>query len=119
MTEPGATALILAVIGLLMGLSVVLSRLAGRISVPIVLLFLALGMLAGSEGVGGIRFEDYPLAFRLGTTSLVLILFDGGLNTHLSAVRQAIAPATVLATFGVLATCGTVGVGAYLLGFEW
>ncbi|HZB27075.1 MAG TPA: cation:proton antiporter, partial [Gemmatimonadales bacterium] len=87
--EPHATAILLAVGGLLLGVSVVLSRASQRTGVPIALLFLLVGMLAGSEGLGGIDFEDYEFAFRIGVLALALILFDGGLNTPLVAVRRA------------------------------
>ena len=117
MHEPATTALSLAVLGLLMALSVVLSRLAGRASVPVAFLFLAIGVLAGQ--VGHIGFQNYETAFRLGTVGLVLILFDGGLNTSLHAVKRAIAPATALATFGVLITAGVVAFFAHLLQLPW
>ena len=65
-SEPFATALLLAIAGLLLGASVLFSRASNRIGVPIVLLFLCIGMLAGSEGLGGIDFDDYGFAFRLG-----------------------------------------------------
>ncbi|MEP6474857.1 MAG: potassium/proton antiporter [Gemmatimonadota bacterium] len=117
--EPSATALLLTVFGVLLALSVVFSRGLGRVTIPTGLIFLAIGMLAGSEGIGGIRFDDFHVAFRLGTVALVLILFDGGLNTPMSAVKAAARPAAVLATFGVVATAGLVATAAHLLGFEW
>src|SRR3954469_283175 len=104
---------------MLMLSSVLLSRVAGRLSVPLALLFLAVGMLAGSQGLGHIAFDDYGLAFRLGTITLVLILFDGGLNTSYAAVRRAIGPAIALATVGVVVTMIIVAGAARLLGFEW
>ena len=88
-SEPESTALLLTTCGVLLGVSVVFSRASQRTGVPIALLFLLVGMLAGSEGLGGIAFEDYHFAFRLGTIALALILFDGGLNTPLGAVRKA------------------------------
>ena len=103
-SEPFATALLLAIAGLLMGASVLFSRASNRIGVPIVLLFLCIGMLAGSEGLGRIDFEDYGFAFRLGSLALALILFDGGLNTPLAALRRTWAPAGMLATVGVALT---------------
>lgn len=118
-TEPIQTALLLATIGILLGASVLFSRVTDRAGIPVTLLFLAIGMLAGSEGIGGIDFEDYRLTYRLGTAALVLILFDGGLNTPLAATRTVIGPAAVLATFGVVGTALLVAVGAYLLGFAW
>ncbi|MGZ3405080.1 MAG: cation:proton antiporter domain-containing protein, partial [Polyangia bacterium] len=114
-----STAIVLALLGLLMGLSVVASRVAGRASVPVALLFLVIGMLAGSEGLGRIAFENYSLAFRLGTVTLVLILFDGGLSASLSTVRRVLAPAVMLATVGTVATAALVALAARLLGFSW
>src|SRR6266542_3434223 len=119
MTEPSHIALGRAVLGVLMGASVLLSRVAGRMIVPVALPFLVVGMLAGSEGVGRISFEDYSLSFRLGTVTLVLILFDGGLNAHWGAVRKVIGPATVLATVGVVITTALVALGARFVGFGW
>jgi cell volume regulation protein A len=118
-TEPLATALFLATFGVLLALSVVFSRAAERFAVPLALAFLIIGMLAGSEGIGGIAFEDYGVAFRLGTVALVLILFDGGLHTPADAVRETAKPAGVLATIGVFATAGLVAGAAHALGFAW
>jgi cell volume regulation protein A len=118
-SEPTVIAVGVAVLGLLMAASVLLSRVAGRISVPVALLFLVLGMLAGRDGLGHIAFADYRLAFRLGTVTLVLILFDGGLNSSWATVRKAAAPATLLASFGVMATAALLALGARLAGFSW
>ena len=117
--EPEATALLLTTCGLLLGVSVLFSRASQRTGVPIALLFLVVGMLAGSEGLGHIAFDDYRFAFRLGTLALALILFDGGLNTPLSAVRRVAAPAGVLATVGVVGTAALVAAGAHALGLGW
>ena len=117
--EPEATALLLATCGLLLGVSVVFSRASQRTGVPIALLFIVVGMLAGSEGLGRIAFDDYQFAFRLGVVALALILFDGGLNTPLGAVRKAAAPAGILATAGVAGTAVLVASGAHLLGLDW
>src|SRR5829696_8294563 len=118
-SEPAATALLLAIFGLLLAVSILFSRAAERVAVPVTLLFLGIGMLAGSEGIGGIAFEDYRVAFRLGAIAHVLILFDGGLNPPLAAVRQALRPAALRATVGVIGTAGLVGAAAYALGFAW
>jgi cell volume regulation protein A len=75
-------------------------------------LFLLLGMLAGSEGIGGLEFENYPLAHAIGTLSLAMILFDGGLSTSLSAIRIAWKPSVLLATWGVLVTAVITGLAA-------
>src|SRR5918993_2159257 len=117
--EPEATALLLLTCGLLLAISVLFSRASQRFGVPIALLFLGVGMLAGSEGLGGIAFDDYNLAFRLGYLALGIILFDGGLNTPLGAVRRAAGPAGVLATIGVAGTASLIAVGAHYLGLGW
>jgi len=78
--------------------------------------FLGLGIAAGSEGIGGVPFDDYPLAFRLGSIALVLILFDGGLNTAPAVVRRAALPALLLATLGVALTAAIVAVVGLALG---
>ncbi len=115
--ETFATALLLTTFGLLLALSVFFSRAIERFGVPVALIFLFVGVLAGSEGIGGIAFDDYDFTFRLGTTALALILFDGGLNTPRSAVRFAAGPAFVLATVGVVGTAAVVALAAYLMGF--
>lgn len=118
-SEPHATEVALLAAGSLLVLSVVASRFARRAGIPVVLLFLALGMLAGAEGLGGIRFDDYALSFRVGTLALVLILFDGGLRTPPEVLRRALGPAAVLATAGVALTAAIVALGARTLGFPW
>jgi cell volume regulation protein A len=117
--EPTATAFLLTTLGVLLVVSTLLSRASQSVGLPVALLFLLIGILAGSEGIGGIDYENYPFAFRLGTVALALILFDGGLNTPMSAVRRYIAPAGVLATVGVFGTAMLVGAAAHLLGFPW
>jgi cell volume regulation protein A len=117
--EPAGIALLLTVCGVLLVVSVLSSRASQRIGVPIALFFLLLGMLAGSEGIGGIPFADFEFAFRMGSLALALILFDGGLNTPMEAVRRVWAPAGVLASLGVLLIAGLVAVPARLWGLEW
>ena len=117
--EPEATALLLTTCGLLLAISVLFSRASQRFGFPIALLFLVVGMLAGSDGIGGIEFNDYGFAFRVGTVALALILFDGGLNTPLNALRRVAAPAGILATVGVAAVAGLTAVVAHLLGLGW
>jgi cell volume regulation protein A len=105
--------------GVMLMLGIVSSKLSARLGVPVLVLFLLLGMLAGSEGIGGIHFEDYRLAHAIGTLSLALILFDGGLGTSMTSVRLAWKPAVLLATVGVLITSAIVGVAAvYILGLS-
>jgi len=95
--EPLATAVLFTTFAALVIASVVFSRSLERTGIPVALVFLAIGMLAGSEGIGGIAFDDYEFAFRIGTAALVLILFDGGLNTPSDSVRRVLAPIDFLA----------------------
>ena len=117
--EPITTALILVGFGVLLTLAVTASRASTKLGVPVALAFLLVGVVAGSEGVGGIPFEDYRLTFQIGATALALILFDGGLNTPMSSVRSVAAPAIVLATVGVVLTATATAVFAHWLGLDW
>jgi potassium/hydrogen antiporter len=103
---------ILLIGGILLLIGIVSSKFATRLGLPVLVLFLAVGMLAGEEGIGGIAFENYPLAHGIGTVALGLILFDGGLRTPLRAFRVAWKPAALLATLGVLVTSVVTGVAA-------
>ena len=92
------------------------SLIATRFGAPILLMFLAVGMLAGEDGPGGLSFSNYRLTYLIGSLALAVILFDGGLRTRFLHVRSAIGPATVLATVGVLITAGLTGAfGAWAL----
>lgn len=115
--EPRVIALALVTFGALMALSALTSRLTGRLGVPLLLVFLAVGMVAGEDGLG-IAFHDFGLAFQLGTLALALILFDGGLNTHQRDLKNALKPAAALATVGVVGTAAVVCLTAWLLGME-
>jgi cell volume regulation protein A len=119
LNEPHATALLLVVFGALMAFCVLFTRTLDRAGVPVVLIFLILGMLGGSEGLGGVAFDNYAVAFRLGTIALILILFDGGLNTSWYAIRRSAAPAGILATVGVAGTAGLLAVIGRLFGLPW
>jgi cell volume regulation protein A len=114
--EPNATGVLLAGTGVLLALAVALSPLSQRLGVPALLAVLLVGMAAGSEGIGGVPFDDYHLAFRLGTVALVLILFDGGLDTPRAVFRRVLVPAALLATVGVLLTAALVAAVGLLVG---
>src|SRR5690606_8508606 len=98
------------VIGLLILLATLSSKVSARIGVPLLVVFVVIGMLAGSEGPGGIAFTDYSIAHAVGTVALILILFDGGLQTSMAALRRTAAPAGTLASVGVLITAAITGV---------
>jgi len=106
--------------GLLLLLGIMSSKLSSRLGVPVLVLFLLLGMLAGSEGIGGIEFENYQLAHGIGTVALAMILFDGGLGTSIDAIRIVWKPSLLLATVGVLITAVITGMAAaMILGISW
>ena len=99
-------------VGLLVALGVASSRISARLGLPVLGLFIGVGMAAGSEGLGGVAFEDYGLANGVGTVALALILFNGGLQTSLASVRTAWRPALSLSTVGVALTAGLTGLAA-------
>ncbi len=98
--------------GLLLLLGIASSKVSARLGLPVLVLFLLVGMLAGEEGIGGIAFENYPLAHGIGTVALAIILFDGGLGTPVASIRRVWPPALLLATAGVLATAVMTGLAA-------
>jgi potassium/hydrogen antiporter len=96
-------------------LSIFAGVFSARLGAPLLLIFLGLGMLAGEEGLGGIVFRDFHAAYLIGSTSLAIILFDGGLRTDPGAIQRALWPSLALATLGVIATAAIVGAAAVLL----
>ncbi|RVT45897.1 potassium/proton antiporter [Rheinheimera sediminis] len=106
--------ILLAAILIIFG--IVSSKLSARLGLPVLVLFLMVGMLAGEDGPGGIVFDNAEIAHALGSLALAIILFDGGLQTPMTSVKQVWKPASVLATFGVLVTAVITGVAAaYIL----
>ncbi|MCI2282883.1 potassium/proton antiporter [Colwellia sp. MSW7] len=106
--------ILLAAVLILLG--VISSKLSARLGLPVLVLFLLVGMLAGEDGPGGIFFDNAEAAHSLGTLALAVILFDGGLQTPFKAIKQVWKPASALATFGVLITGIVTGyAAAYIL----
>lgn len=103
---------------LLLFISIISSKTSFRIGIPTLILFLIIGMLAGSDGPGGIYFNDPETAQLLGVIALTFILFSGGLDTKWESIRPIIRNGLALSTVGVLLTAGSVGLFAtYILGF--
>ncbi len=114
----GHDAELILVAGALLAAGILGALLADRIRIPGLLLFLGLGMLAGSEGIGGIGFDDAELARTLGTIALVLILFEGGLTAGWGEIRPVLGTAASMATIGTAVTACTAGLAAHwIFGF--
>jgi len=101
---------ILIAVSVLLIISIVASKASGRFGIPSLLLFLIVGMLAGSEGIGGIYFNNPRLAQDMGVVALIFILFSGGLETEWKSVRPLIRVGAGLSTIGVLITALLLGV---------
>src|SRR5258707_1440456 len=111
----GHDAELILIAGVLLAAGIAGALLADRVRVPGLLLFLGLGMLAGSEGIGGIHFDNAELTRTLGTIALVLILFEGGLTSGWSEIRPVLGTAASLATIGTALTAAIAGIAAQLV----
>jgi cell volume regulation protein A len=106
---------ILLLVGAVLAGSIIVALGAARVGVPSLVAFLALGMLLGSDGPGGIEFDDAELARTVGVAGLAAILYEGGLSTSWRRLRRVAVPAVLLATVGVAVTAVLTGVAAYSL----
>jgi cell volume regulation protein A len=110
----------LALVGGILLLGVAAAIVARRLRVPVLVLFLGLGMFLGSDGPGGIYFDDAQLARAIGIIGLVAILFEGGLTSEWRSVRRVLVPAMSLGSVGVIVTAAVVGLTAYgLFDLTW
>jgi cell volume regulation protein A len=105
---------------LLIAVAVFTSLISFRFGAPLLLVFLAIGLLAGQDGLGGIEFNNGRAAFFIGSVALAIILFDSGFETRVATLRQAGLPAALLATVGVVITALVLGLMAQaVFGFHW
>lgn len=106
--------------GALFLLSILASTISTRLGLPLLLVFLALGILAGEDGPGGIHFDDVETTYLIGTVALSVILFNGGLCTDMGSFRVGLWPALWLATIGVVVSAALTGwAAAWFLDLHW
>ncbi|WP_288304800.1 potassium/proton antiporter [uncultured Fusobacterium sp.] len=101
--------------GVLLIISLLSIRLSKKVQVPLLIMFLFIGMLAGSEGIGGIYFDDAAITQNIGNFALIFILFSGALETKKEDVKAALYPSGILATAGVFLTAVFAGLFTYFL----
>src|SRR5918992_5328818 len=106
---------LILIAGALLAVGLAAAKVADRVRVPGLLLFLGIGMLVGSEGIGGVEFDDAELTRTLGTIGLILILFEGGLTAGWGEIRPVLGTAISLATLGTVITAVITGMVAVWL----
>jgi cell volume regulation protein A len=116
---PALTNTVMAIGGALVAVACLFSRVGTRLGIPVSILFLGVGMLAGVDGPGGIVFREFSLSYIVGTVALAAVLFAGGLQTPVHSLRDAIGPASMLATVGVIGVATLTALAAHAFGLPW
>lgn len=107
-------------VGALLVFSVMASRLADRMGVPALVIYIGIGMLIGSDGLGWVDFSDAEVAQTVGSVAMAIILFTGGLDTEMKRVKEVAVPALLLSTVGVFLTAALIAIPVvYLLNWTW
>lgn len=101
--------------GVILLLCVSTSKLLNKFGVPILLIFIALGMLFGSDGIVGIYFDNFQLAEEICTVGLAFIMFHGGFSTNWVMAKPIAKPAIIMSTVGVIITSGLTGLFCYFI----
>lgn len=107
--------LVLLLAAALIIISIIIAKVVENIGIPTLLMFIGVGILAGSEGPGGIHFEDYSFSQSIGIVALIFILFAGGLETNWTTSKKSFLPALTLSTFGVLVTAVIIGIFVHVV----
>ena len=105
----------IAIVSFLLLASLMSSKISTHINMPCLLLFLVVGMLAGSEGIGKLAFDDAVMANAIGSIAMAFILFSGGFDTSLESVKKVFVPGSILSSLGVLLTAFFCGTFTYLV----
>src|SRR5574344_1145896 len=103
----------LLAISILLIISIVASKISNKITLPLLVIFVIIGMLSGSEGIGKIYFDNTKVAQSLGVIALSLILFSGGLDTEYKTIKKILNKGIALSTLGVILTTIIVAIAAY------
>lgn len=112
--------LLFLIFAFLFFISVIATRLSAHLGMPLLLVFLGVGMLAGEQGIGGIQFSNFLVANLIGQLALAIILLDGGLRTSIASFRISLKPAAVLASWGVIGTVLALGLFiTFFLNVSW
>ena len=106
---------IILISSILLIASMVASKTSFKLGIPVLIFFLGIGILAGSEGIGGIEFDDPKIAQLLGIVALNFILFSGGMETKWESIKPILRRGIALSTLGVLLTASAIGIFTYLI----
>ena len=106
---------LMIICGLILLICITSSKILYKFGVPMLLIFIVLGMLFGSDGIVGIYFDDYELTSKLCSLGLVFIMFYGGFGTNWKTAKESAVPSILMSTLGVIITAGLTGLFCYFV----